>query len=144
MPPAPRTRRWGTFPTTADTGLWARGPDAAALLEGLGLALYSLIAEPRGIRPRERRTVRATGAEATELTVNFLGELLLLEETDGFVGREIRARTRGRPARAVSAEVRGERFDPARHVGRTEVKAITYHGLVFAPEEGRARVIVDL
>ena len=45
---------------------------------------------------------------------------------------------------AVAARLLGERFDPARHVGRTEVKAVTYHDLLFDPRAGRARVIVDL
>ena len=147
MPPPRRPRpapRHGTFPTTADVGIWATGASAAALLEGLGLALYALLADPRGVRPRVERTVRASGGDPAELAVNFLGELLVLEEAEGFLGRRIAARTAGTPARSVVARVAGEPFDPDRHVGRTEVKAVTYHGLVFDPRAGRARVIVDL
>jgi protein archease len=147
LEPARRPRpapRHGTFPTTADVGIWATGPTPADLLEGLGLALYALIAEPRLVRPRLGRTVRAEGRDPTELAVNFLGALLVLEESEGFLGRRIDARTRGRPCRAVVARLLGEPFDPDRHVGRTEVKAITYHDLLFDPEAGRARVIVDL
>jgi len=125
-------------------GIWATGATPAALLEGLGLALYGLLADPRRVRPRLERTVRAEGRDPAELAVNFLGELLVLEEAEGFLGRRIAARTRGRPCRSVIARVAGEPFDPARHVGRTEVKAITYHDLVFDPGSGRARVIVDL
>jgi SHS2 domain-containing protein len=137
-------RRFGTFPTTADVGIWASGPTAAALLEGLARALYGLLVDPRGVRPLEERSVRAEGGDAEELAVAFLGELLLLAEADGFLGRRVRATTRGRPATSVTARVVGERFDPARHTARTEVKAITYHDLRFDPRAGRARVIVDL
>jgi len=137
-------RRWGTFPTTADIGIWASGPTAAALLEGLGLALYGLLVDPRTVRPREARTVTADGSDPAELAVAFLNALLVLEETDGFLGRRLVARTRGRPPTSVVARVLGEPFDARRHVGRTEVKAITYHDLVFDPRAGRARVIVDL
>ncbi len=137
-------RRWGTFPTTADIGVWARGPDAASLLEGLGLALYAILVEPKGVRPRETRTVRARGADPAELTVAFLTELLLLQETEGFLGRRISATTSGTPVTSVVARVEGERFDPERHRSRTEVKAITYHDLRFDPAAGSARVIVDL
>ena len=137
-------RRWGTFPTTADVGIWASGPTAAALLEGLGLALYGLLADPRYVRPRDERIVRADGADPTELAVAFLTALLVLQETDGFLGRRIAATTRGRPVTTVTARVLGEPFDARRHVARTEVKAITYHGLLFDPRAGRARVIVDL
>jgi SHS2 domain-containing protein len=142
-PPRP-ARRHGTFPTTADIGIWATGPDASALLEGLGLALYGLLTDPRRVRPREERTVRARGRDPAELAVAFLGELLVLEESDGFLGRTISARTRGRPCTSVVARIVGERFDPERHAARTEVKAVTYHELLFDARAGRARVIVDL
>jgi SHS2 domain-containing protein len=88
--------------------------------------------------------VSASGDDATELVVAFLTQLLDLEETDGFIGRDIRARPVGNPPTAIVASVSGERFDPARHTSRTEVKAVTYHDLVFDPEHGRARVIVDI
>jgi SHS2 domain-containing protein len=125
-------------------GIWATGPTAGALLEELGLALYGLTTDLRGVRPREVRDVRASADDGPGLVVAFLGQLLLLEEDDGFVGRSIRARVTGDRPRAVVARVRGERFDPTRHVARTEVKAITLHGLVFDPRRGRARVIVDI
>ena len=144
MRPARPARRWGTFPTTADIGIWATGPDAAALLEGLGLALYGLLVDPRRVRPRLEQTVQAEGSDPPELAVAFLSALLALQETEGFLGRRIRATTHGRPATSVSAHLLGEPFDPQRHVPRTEVKAVTYHGLVFDPRAGRARVIVDL
>jgi len=141
---AVRGRRWGSFPTTADIGLWATGPTASALLEGLGHALYALLAEPRSVRPREERVVEVTGRDPAEVTVAFLGELLVLAESEGFLGRSIDVRTSGRPVTSVRARIAGERYDPARHVGRTEVKAVTYHDLLFDPVAGRARVIVDL
>ena len=142
--PARPARRWGTFPTTADIGLWASGRTAAELLEGLGLALFGLFADPRTVRPREERVVAADGRDPPELAVAFLNGLLVLQETDGFLGRRIDARTTGHPPTTATARLRGEPFDPARHLPRTEVKAITYHDLVFDPRAGRARVIVDL
>jgi len=138
------SRRWGTFPTTADIGIWASGPSAAALLEGLGLALFGLFSDPRRVRPREERSVRAEGTDPAELAVAFLTELLVLQETEGFLARRIDARTRGQPATSVTARLLGEPFDPRRHAARTEVKAITYHDLLFDERAGHARVIVDL
>jgi SHS2 domain-containing protein len=98
----------------------------------------------RRVRPREERAVSASAGDPTELVVAFLNELLLLEETEGFLGREIHARPIGNPPTAVVATVTGERFDPDRHPRRKEVKAVTLHGLVFDPARGRARVIVDI
>ena len=86
----------------------------------------------------------ASGADPTELVVAFLTELLLLEQTDGFLAREIHARPVGDPPTAIVASVSGERFDPERHASRTEVKAVTLHDLLYDPSHGRARVIVDI
>jgi len=98
----------------------------------------------RKVRPTQERAVSASGGDAAELVVAFLTELLVLEQTDGFVGRTIRAHPVGDPPTAVLASVTGETFDAARHTSRTEVKAVTLHDLVFEPAQGRARVIVDI
>jgi SHS2 domain-containing protein len=97
----------------------------------------------RRVRAQEERRVRAEARDPTGLVVAFLSELLL-QADDGFLARRIVARTRGTPPTSVSATVLGERFDPARHTARTEVKAVTLHELRFDPERGRARVIVDI
>ena len=125
-------------------GIWARGATYRDLLEGLGLGLYSLMTDLRKVRPREERAVSASGEDPAALVVAFLTELLLLKETDGFIGRQIRARPVGNPPTAVVASVSGEPFDATRHVARVDVKAVTFHELVFDVERGRARVIVDI
>ena len=140
----PRARRWGHFPTTADVGIWASGPDGSSLFEALGLGLYSLMTDLRRVRPREERAVSASGEDAASLVVAFLNQLLLLVETEGFLARTIRVRLVGSPPTALVASVTGEPFDAARHPSGTEVKAATFHDLVFDPERGRARVIVDI
>jgi SHS2 domain-containing protein len=98
----------------------------------------------RKVRPREERAVSASGEDPTELVVAFLTELIGLQQTEGFVGRDIRAWTVGDPPTAILASVSGEPLDPDRHTFRTEVKAVTLHGLVYDPAHGRARVIVDI
>jgi SHS2 domain-containing protein len=138
------SRRWGSFPTTADVGVWATGPNAAALLEALGLGLTALMTDLRRVRPREERSVRASAADPSGLVVAFLTELVLLHAEDGFVPRQIRARTTGTPPTSVEAVCLGEPFDPVRHRARTEVKAVTLHQLRFDPRTGHARVIVDI
>ena len=125
-------------------GIWARGADARELLEGLGLGLYALMTDLRAVRARQERAVSASGEDPASLVVAFLTELLLLHATDGFVGRQIRARPVGNPPTAVVAGVTGEPFDASRHIARADVKAITFHELVFDVARGRARVIVDI
>ncbi len=143
-PTSARRRRWGSFPTTADVGIWARGPDAAALLEALGLGLFALMTDLRRVRGRDRRTVRATGRDAADAAVAFLNALLVLYADDGFVARSIAVRTSGRGPVSVTATVYGEPFDRARHAARVEAKAVTLHQFVFDPARRRARAIVDI
>ena len=142
--PRSRRRRWGSFPTTADVGVWATGATAAELFEALALGLVALRTDLRKVRPTEERAVSASAEDTPSLVVAFLGEILLLEETEGFLVREVSARPVGDPATAIVARLAGERFDPRRHTARADVKAVTFHGLVFDAHRGRARVIVDI
>ena len=88
--------------------------------------------------------MRARAGDPASLVVAFLTELLLAYADDGFVARRLRVRSRGSPPTSLEAVALGEPFDPARHIARTEVKAVTLHALVFDPAGGRARVIVDI
>ena len=125
-------------------GIWARGDDPRELFEAIGLALYARIADPMGIRTTASRAVSATGADPGALVVAYLGELLRLQQEEGFIGRRIVARPIGTPPTSVLAQVEGEVFDPTRHRARTEVKAVTFHRLEVDLAAGRARVILDI
>jgi SHS2 domain-containing protein len=114
------------------------------LFEALGLGLFALITDRARVRPRVERVVSASGSDPSSLVVAYLTELLLLQQTEGFLAREIRARPVGDPPTAIVASVTGELFDPARHTARTEVKAVTLHDLSVDLATGRARVIVDI
>lgn len=98
----------------------------------------------RRVRSSAERAVSASGSDPASLVVAYLNELLLLQQTEGFVAREIRARPVGNPPTAIIAILTGELFDPARHPARKEVKAVTFHNLEIDLADGRARVIVDI
>ncbi|EQD40580.1 Archease, tRNA m5C methyltransferase chaperone, partial [mine drainage metagenome] len=131
-------------PTTADVGIWARGPSAEALLEGLGLGLYALLTDRRTVRDREERRVAIEASDLPGLVVGFLTELVIRQQVEGFLARRIRLTYRSGPPPSVDARLFGETFDPERHPAKVEVKAITFHRLEFDPARGRARVIVDI
>ena len=139
-----RARRWGSFPTTADVGIWATGPTNDALFEALGLGLFALMTDLGRVRPRIERAVSASASDPPSLVVAYLSELILLQQTEGFLARGIRAHLVGDPPTAIVASVTGEPFDAARHPARKEVKAVTLHGLTVDLARGRARVIVDI
>lgn len=137
-------RRWGSFPTTADVGISARGGSPAELFEALGLGLFALETDLRRVRPKESRKVHAEGVDLPSLVVAYLTALLEMGSADTFFAREIDVHLRDHPPKGLRATVRGEPFDLTRHTRRMEVKAATYHRLEIDLARGRARVIVDI
>lgn len=125
-------------------GIWARAPTAAGLFDGLARALTSQMTDLRTVRPIERRELSADAGDPTGLVVAFLTQLLDLEQEDGFLARRVRVQLAGSPPTRLSATAWGEPFDEARHPRRIEVKAATFHRLVFDPRGHRARVILDI
>lgn len=138
------TRHWGSFPTTADVGIWARADTSPELFEALGLGLFALMTDLRTVRPTEERVVQASGPDSPGLVVNFLTQLITLNAVEGFLARKIRCRPVGTPPTALLAQLRGEPFDLTRHPRHFEVKAATFHELMLDLTSHRARVIVDI
>jgi SHS2 domain-containing protein len=89
--------------------------------------------------PPESREVMLRSPERATLLADWLNELVFLAETDGFVPE--RATVLELAPDGLHATVEGYRSRPP-HL----VKAVTYHGLEFAAEEGhvRARVVLDV
>ncbi|MCI4325892.1 MAG: archease [Thermoplasmata archaeon] len=144
LPPLPAGTRWGTFPTTADTGLWARSRSVDGLLGGLGTGLFAVMTDLRQIRAKEVRTVRAHAPDLAGLVVALLSELIVLEQTEGFVARRVVVRATDRPSPSLEASVYGEPWDQDRHDRRKEVKAVTMHQLRVTQHPPTARVILDI
>lgn len=132
------------FDHTADVGFHVEAESLSELLREAGRALMSLVVDdPAGFDPAGREEVELRADRTDDLLFDYLSELLYLFATRGFVAVEQEIETDGKRLRAT---VRGDRFDPDRHRGGTEVKAITYHGLaVERSDDGYvAQVIVDV
>ncbi len=131
---------------TADVGLRVWGPSEPALFEKAALGLASLLCDPATVEPRETYSViaEAQAGAPDALLVAWLNELLYRIDTDGIVFSEVAIE--GLTHRYVSARLRGEPLDRARHRTRLDVKAATYHGLsVSHGDRGwEARVVLDV
>lgn len=129
---------------TADLGVevWARDP--GALFAEAGLALFSLITDPRALRKRDARPLAVTGVDWTDLLVNWLRELLHLWNGDQLLVCGITV-NRTAPTE-IRAEAAVDRFDPKRHSIESEIKAVTYHQARVQSAAGKwsARFIVDI
>jgi SHS2 domain-containing protein len=135
-----------TFDHTADLGLRIHAADLDDLFRTAGIGLFDVIVSNRedvAERDREEFTLAADTTES--LLVDWLNELIFRAETGHrlFCHFEVRVAQNGL---SLSATIRGEPIDPARHVLDHEVKAATRHGTKLARGQNGwvAEVILDI
>lgn len=132
------------FDHTADLGLRATAGDLDTLFAEMARALTAAIVEnPADVRPAQTFDLNLSGDERDYLLFDWLKELLYRFDTERFLMADCTVKVRDD---GLSATVRGEMYDPARHTLCHEVKAITYHELKVEPtaEGWLAEVIVDI
>ena len=135
------------FDHTADLGLRITASDLDDLFQTAAEGLFDVVTADRGgIEPREAETVTLEADSLDQLLIDWLNELIFRSETGRrLYGRfEVAVKIADRPS--LTATLRGEPIDAARHVLDHEVKAATHHGLVLEPHGDGwwAEVIVDI
>jgi protein archease len=130
---------------TADVGFEAFGSSREAAFRNAGRALMSLVVRLDSVRRTGRVPVRASAAEPEGLLVNWLSELLYLQDAEGWLCADFEeVEVTDRSALGTGL---GERFELGRHELKLLVKAITYHQLVLERRPNgvwRAQVYVDI
>lgn len=120
------------------------GSDLPALFRNACFALFDNILNLEAVEPRTQETIDLKSETLEELFLDWLRELLFQFATQYFAVKEVnRIALSGTH---LKAELKGERFDPARHRVKIEIKTPTYH--MFRIEQGpdgcRARIIFDV
>jgi protein archease len=130
---------------TADAGLRVFGNDLREILENAAEGMFSLIGT---VKFEERdvveRRLEFPYESAEEALLQWLRALLLEFDLRGFF--PVRVSLELQPARAA-ALMHGITFDPQRHAFRSELKAVTQHGLRVRSRPGgglEAEVIFDV
>jgi len=118
--------RWELVEHTADVGIRAWGGDFAALVEAMAGGLFDVIAGRGGVRTRVERKLRIEGIAREDLLHEALEALNTLHQVRGELYSRFRVET---TQTGLLIEAWGEPIDPDRHELRTEVKAVTWHGL---------------
>jgi SHS2 domain-containing protein len=119
------------FDHTADLGVEITGASPEEIYTGAAGALFDLLTDLSSVRESEERTVAVEGEGPEDLLVNFLRELLYLWNGEGFLMK--RCEILEAAPRRLTAVLRGETYDPARHRIRMEIKAATYHQASIRP-----------
>jgi SHS2 domain-containing protein len=128
---------------SGDVGIEAWGETPARLFENVTLGLMSLVATgPVGITVKRELVVHAE--RPSDLLVAWLSEVILSSATRGEVYSGVRIDDINECN--VRGVVAGAPIDDARHTLRFDVKAATYHDLLYEETDDgyRARVIFDL
>lgn len=129
---------------TADVGYRLFAPTLQELFVIAGQALFDAITELSFIEHRISRTVRVEAGDVEALLVVWLSELNYhcLTHFELFNAFELRSFS----PQYLEAVAQGEKIDAERHEIKTEIKAVTYHGL-FVRESSQgweAQVIFDV
>jgi SHS2 domain-containing protein len=129
---------------TADVGFEAFGKNREEVFANAARALFYIIVDPAIVEAREDVKILARGTNPSELLVNWLSELLFLQDAEGWLFRDFKVISLS--DNSIRAVARGEKFDPARHQIQLLVKAITYHQLELeeTARGWRAQVYVDI
>lgn|SRR5512146_386766 len=127
---------------TADWAFRARGATPAELFENAARAMFALQAGgPWPARAEgEARSVEVQGFDRETLLVNWLNELLYLQEKRGETYGDFKVQAISETR--LRAQVRGR---PGQNAARM-IKAVTFHGLEIkrTPDGWEATVVVDV
>jgi SHS2 domain-containing protein len=124
---------------TSERELWIEDEDPKAVLGEAAVALGDLLREHRTGEPVTHR-VRLSAADLPTLLADWLGELVYLAETDGFVPERVVEMSLADTS--LDAVVGGQRTAP-----QTLVKGVTYHRLEFeqdCDDVWHAHVVIDV
>ncbi len=132
---------------TADVAADLDGGSPGELFVSALQALTDTMTPLDGVRPSVTQPVTLEAPTLEDLLVDWLNELVYRFEVQNmlFSAADVRV-GEGDGRWRLSATVRGERFDPARHRSCVLVKNATYHGLHVVHEQGtwRARIVFDI
>lgn len=117
--------RYLVFDHTADLGIQIFGRTVEELFVNGAYALFDLIADLEQVQLKADRIITAAGTDRDEMWVNYLRECLYVFNGAGLLMRECVILSLDQSQ--VTARLRGETFDPARHQIKQEIKAVTYH-----------------
>jgi SHS2 domain-containing protein len=121
------TEGFDHFEVAADVGVWAWGTTLADAFRQCALGVFHLIVERDQVSSTEHREVRATGESRESLLVNWINELLYLQDIEGFLVKTVTLPIFGEGQ--LHSVLGGEILDPERHRPGIIVKAATFHEL---------------
>ena len=128
----------------ADVGFDAFGATRQEVFVNAARALTDLRVDVDTVVAHEAISASVRGRDGAGLLVNWLSEILYLEDAEGWL--LCKFEFSNFEETQLVAIARGEKFDPVRHRLKSLVKAVTYHQVSLEKQGDlwRARVFVDV
>jgi SHS2 domain-containing protein len=128
---------------TADLGIEVQAGSRPEMFRRAAVAIARLMVITEAVRGIESRELWIPGCDDADLMHDLLSRLLQTFMIDNFIWSDVSV---DEGPGGLKIALHGERFDPARHEFRREIKAVTYHELSIRNAGGRwiARVIFDV
>ena len=129
---------------TADVGIKVWGESLESLFENAAYSMFDILTELDKVKAKKSLGVEIEGKRTDELLADWLRNLLYKFNGEGYLLREFNIEEISN--KGLKAKVGGEKLDLSRHSLKTEIKAVTYHGLeVKKTGQGwEAQVIFDV
>lgn len=131
----------------SDVYVEAYGPTMEDAFREAGLALFDVVSDTKDVNPKLEREVCAEGFDMHSLLYNWLEQLLLLFELEGFLASSIEVHTieRSDDVFRIKATVKGEIFDPSRHKHGIGIKSVTYALMEIVDDDvKKVRFLLDI
>ncbi len=126
-------QRYRPLDHTADIRLRIYGRTFRHLLQNAVYALTDTLTSADRVRAERTKKVTVRGDDPPHLLILLLKEVLFLFETRRFLSRQLVIRRFGDTI--LTGTLRGEILKD--HPMKTEIKAVTYHGLKLEKKKGR-------
>lgn len=132
---------------TADIAVEVTGSSLEDLFTASAAALHESIVEKHILENRDEKQFSFTEDTVEELLVTFLSELNFLVLTSKWMFNSVREININKNDKwHLDAAISGETFNPAKHILKEEIKAVTYHQMNITNENGiyRTKIIFDI
>lgn len=129
---------------TGDIRLLITGKNLEELFAHAGYAFFDITWDLAEVEERLFYPIKIEEEGRAELLVAFLRELLYLNQAEEYIFKRFEVQKLVAPCLEVVGF--GEKIDLARHRGKREFKAVTYHQAEVSEKRGRftAKVIFDI
>ena len=132
---------------TADIRVAVWGKTRKELFGNAVAAMFDVMVNMPGedkTKPLEEKTVKITGNDLEDTLINFLREALYLFNGQGWLIRSCEPLEVTK--RSIFARLQGEPYNRQQNPLKTEIRAVTYHGLIInkSKKAWQAKVVFDV